>query len=508
MNKNWDKLSELSIEEEVYKDSIEELKPQISWRGDGKFYSVNTLDSNGKRHIFVLERDGKVVSKSERTVGECLNWRPDGSIITTNLFSKEEKETKIMFFEKNGLQHYEFKLDDNEAFIESIEWNLNSELLKIHYKNEKGEKIQIWYRSNYHWYLKQEIKFQDKKILFSEFDKSKPLKLHLFLDNQEQGEYHCYQFNWENLITNNLTIDDPCFAFVINGNKILVTFLRYSIVPPPMSNTEFVFEKNINYVTFNDKNFEFLVQFSDGSVSICKIDFDKESKFEIKYSVLNETEDGLYSNFRQYYLTNKGYFMIEPTNNMKNENLIFYDFEKKENKKISFDKKIMKLIKNNYFNEVLNEKEESNYYLELFDGSIVELDGSLDSRVIKSLKFNYACEDILLFKNTSKKEEEDESMSEEEKKGMLFIGLSSRGILQVNSNIIVSNCTSFMINEDFLLFTTSNHELRIIRLTNSTKIVEESNNFFETKSDKGNESQRSIERGGKLIKAIVNIKNN
>jgi hypothetical protein len=50
--------------------------------------------------------------------------------------------------------------------------------------------------------------------------------------------------------------------------------------------------------------------------------------------------------------------------------------------------------------------------------------------------------------------------------------------------------------------------LRIIRLTNSTKIVEESNNFFETKSDKGNESQRSIERGGKLIKAIVNIKNN
>jgi hypothetical protein len=62
MNKNWDKISEILLEEGLEKQEIKkEDLPMFSWRGDGKFYSINTLDGkiynkkgNGKRHIFVI----------------------------------------------------------------------------------------------------------------------------------------------------------------------------------------------------------------------------------------------------------------------------------------------------------------------------------------------------------------------------------------------------------------------------------------------------------------------
>lgn len=51
----------------------------------------------------------------------------------------------------------------------------------------------------------------------------------------------------------------------------------------------------------------------------------------------------------------------------------------------------------------------------------------------------------------------------------VFIGLTERGRLYFNSHIVCSDCTSFTLNKDFVLFTDSSHVMHIVPRRYSVK---------------------------------------
>jgi elongator complex protein 1 len=140
-------------------DPIDDGRVSISWRGDGSFVAVNSVDSEVRRVIRVYSRDGTLDSVSEpvdRLTGG-LSWRPAGNLIAG--IQRFEGRVDVVFFERNGLRHGQFSLrlsqEDMRTWASEIElyWNISSTSLALCFR----DRVQMWTMGNYHCYLKQEI---------------------------------------------------------------------------------------------------------------------------------------------------------------------------------------------------------------------------------------------------------------------------------------------------------------------------------------------------------------
>ena len=131
----------------------------ISWRGDGAYLAVNSIESDSRRVIRVYSRDGVLESVSEPVDGlvGALSWRPAGNVLAGIQY--RDDHTRVVFFEKNGLRHGQFDLRLSKEEVQtwasaiSLNWNVDSSVLAVCYK----DRIQLWTMGNYHYYLKQEI---------------------------------------------------------------------------------------------------------------------------------------------------------------------------------------------------------------------------------------------------------------------------------------------------------------------------------------------------------------
>lgn len=131
----------------------------ISWRGDGAFVAINSIQADARRVIRVYSREGSLDSVSEPVNGllGALSWRPAGNLIASiqRLFERVE----VVFFERNGLRHGQFTLRLTKAEMEdwaadiSLAWNVDSTVLAVSFL----DRVQLWTMGNYHYYLKQEI---------------------------------------------------------------------------------------------------------------------------------------------------------------------------------------------------------------------------------------------------------------------------------------------------------------------------------------------------------------
>lgn len=124
----------------------------ISWRGDGAFVAVNSVQDGKRRVIRVYSREGALDSASEPVDGleSALSWRPSGNLIAG--IQRRPDRVDVVFFERNGLRHGEFTLRSSSERIK-LEWNSDSTVLAV----LSSDKVQLWTMGNYHWYLKQEI---------------------------------------------------------------------------------------------------------------------------------------------------------------------------------------------------------------------------------------------------------------------------------------------------------------------------------------------------------------
>ena len=131
----------------------------ISWRGDGSYVAVNSIESDSRRVIRVFSREGILDSVSEPVDGllGALSWRPAGNLLAG--VQRLDECVSVVFFERNGLRHGQFELRLDKEDVStwssriSLNWNVDSSVLAVRY----NDKVQLWTMGNYYYYLKQEI---------------------------------------------------------------------------------------------------------------------------------------------------------------------------------------------------------------------------------------------------------------------------------------------------------------------------------------------------------------
>lgn len=231
---------------------FEDGRTTISWRGDGACLALNRVVAKGRRAIRVFTRDGILESVSEPVNGleGALSWRPSGDLISG--VQRWGSQVDVVFFECNGLRHGEFSLrlaeDESKTWASDITlaWNVDSTVLAVCYR----DRVHLWTRANYHYYLKQEIRFDRTMSVLSgslTWHPEKPLKLSALVDDTIFDSECVFRVDRGSTIRPH----DLGVVAVIDGKNLKLTPLKTAMVPPPMSLTEVTAEHNIVGCSFS-----------------------------------------------------------------------------------------------------------------------------------------------------------------------------------------------------------------------------------------------------------------
>ncbi|KAI9664533.1 MAG: hypothetical protein M1821_005979 [Bathelium mastoideum] len=212
----------------------------ISWRGDGAYVAINAIEAGKRRIIRVYSREGVLDSVSEPVdrLESSLSWRPEGSLIAG--VQRLEDRARVVFFERNGLRHGEYDLRLTQAELEdwgsviSLRWNVDSTVLAVSFL----DRIQLWTMGNYHYYLKQEIYFSSAGSISDDLSSvevswhpEQPLRLSLCTIATEMDLN--YAFTTAGGTTS--APNDHGLVSVIDGCNLKITPLRKANIPPPMA---------------------------------------------------------------------------------------------------------------------------------------------------------------------------------------------------------------------------------------------------------------------------------
>ncbi|KAK6933212.1 Elongator complex protein 1 [Dillenia turbinata] len=276
MTHDWDLLYETALEDssEVIdvSEPISAFECSVSWRGDGKYFvTLNVVRDSPSMHkrLKVWERDSGVLhatSELRPFMGVALDWMPSGAKIAAVYDRRtEEKCPSIVFFERNGLERSSFSTNElTNASIEMLRWNCQSDLLASVIRCEKHDSVKIWYFSNNHWYLKQEIRYPKQEGIKCIWDPTKPLQLICWTLS---GQVTVYNFIWLTAVV------EKSLALVIDDSKILVSPLFLSLMPPPLYLFSLKFKSPVRDIAFCSRNSKdhLAACLSDGSLCIVEL---------------------------------------------------------------------------------------------------------------------------------------------------------------------------------------------------------------------------------------------
>lgn len=282
------------------------LSSGLAWRGDGRYVVTCTVDHpdlpprlrvwewpgarlhalgepvsnvvphsitwqpNG-RHIYVarspsVETEGEVTEQVRKgnqapgAQGQAPEVRHVGAW-KRELRRREERDASpelydVLIFERNGLQHGGFTLalpptsggnQKARQEIEQMSWSPDSRVLAIVVQTSSYKSLQLWYRNNWHWYMKYERRF----ATCSAHDRL-PLcwESTIGYDGRGTGSLVALLIGRRPVVgSDNITsgvekmefLWDVCVSprsgtvTVIDGPRLLITPLARGIVPPPLA---------------------------------------------------------------------------------------------------------------------------------------------------------------------------------------------------------------------------------------------------------------------------------
>lgn len=464
--------------------------PQLSWRADGQLFSINSTDVDGKRYIRVWSRDGELISKSETKIeglGNLLSYRPSGEIIASHQYLESRNETRIIFLEKNGLQHYDFLFSQEKSIIHHVQWNSDSDLLCVHSSSpsKEGSIVQLWHRNNYFWYLKYEIDFTNDsfpEMIWWDPEMS-PFRLHI---STKSSNYHIYDFKWDHITTPGETEHNSVMIGVIAGREIKLTPLRFSVIPPPLSVDKILLEDSVSSLSFSENRLFAL----SNKANVFVYEFDitsKPPKFGLpakqigSFSLENYT-NGLGFCPRHLKAISNNLVMAVVSNFEDPQDGEYLQIYKEQEGK-------WELINSTFYsNRILDLSvavHSPRVFVSTHTGEIFfqELNGSAHKY---NISFPQPC---ITLKTCTFGEEE------------ALIGLTERGVLYFNSSIVSSECTSLFVHDSFFLFTTFSNNMRILSRRKSLDDAISIGTSIPSNSTY-DESCRSIERGTVIVGAI------
>ncbi|XP_066223592.1 elongator complex protein 1 [Saccopteryx leptura] len=239
----------------------DDRRPHVTWRGDGQFFAVSVVcPETGARKVRVWNREFALQSTSEPVagLGPALAWKPSGSLIASTQDKPNQQD--VVFFEKNGLLHGHFTLPfmKDEVKVNDLLWNADSTVLAVWLEELPMEEnsalkayVQLWTTGNYHWYLKQSLPFSARgksRVVSLLWDPVTPHRLHVLC----QGwHYLRYDWHWTTDRSAGDHSSDMANVAVIDGNRVLVTVFRQSVVPPPMYTYRLLLPQPANQVLFS-----------------------------------------------------------------------------------------------------------------------------------------------------------------------------------------------------------------------------------------------------------------
>ena len=152
--------------------------------------------------------------------------------------------------ECNGLHHGEFDLvipalvdetnDPTGWEITFIQWHAVTTMLLVGLRavgNPTVSFVQLYYRGNYHWYLKQQFSGDGLQTLgFDRVDANRIYCTQRHVGDNGVVSVLCrvIDFNWN--VTSNALIDTPSnhLVAVVDGKHANITPIGVAIIPPPM----------------------------------------------------------------------------------------------------------------------------------------------------------------------------------------------------------------------------------------------------------------------------------
>eukprot|EP00210_Caulerpa_lentillifera_P000488 g471.t1 len=473
---------------------------EVIWRSDGQYFAVSFVKST-QRCVAIFERDSlKLNGLIEDRFDLCqvMDWQPNGRHLYLASLNKD-RSPEICLYEVNGLPHGSFSLRSKDSVIQSMKWSIDSQLLAVILSNENNRKLQIWRRSNWHWYLKFEKWFEKEfEFLHPFWDVQELHKLHFISQTSSVVELHTLEFAFEYNVSSNGT------SAVIDGNYLKLTPLRWIEIPPPLAAATVEFTQPVQSIAFStciDEKIAVLL--SSGQIEfVCcsnedRWDNDMESNLQ-SFNSDDEIDEVFLKPFMMFYdfpLTglDSAYSILWPVET----HLVLFgklkeDHELKDaicvvNAKEGFCDQSVKtqslpfpLLKPVGFRDSL-------LYLQSFDGGIYT--GRISDGVIEFthvVSFPFPCPSTLLMESNAE---------------VKIAGLSSTGKLYFGDHLVHEKVTSMIQRQiqrsQFLLMTTKDNQLLI-------KPIEDPH---QTKYDSWNGNkgphpsiyQRSIEQGAQLI---------
>ncbi|CAL7938888.1 unnamed protein product [Xylocopa violacea] len=503
------KKAALAKSTEINKNDLDDGLCRITWREDGTLFAVSFLHQESKvRQFKVFNREGILQYTSELTNGleGVLSWKPSGSLIaaTQNLQNKHV----VALFEKNGLKHREFSLPFKPKEVRVIDmfWSPDSEILTIwcQIQEDCSSILQLWIENNYHWYLKQSIKFpMDNSLICATWTTGSYSKRLIILTCKEL--ITC-DYDWTVNHSRGTSVHDKSVIGVIDGNKLLMTGLRIGIVPPPMAHETLETPESINAIVFApnvenndnwiDSNTFFCVSSSNKLLfykhltDSTLLEYEHIGTYNIKWNVSLEHEDSFYNMHHFLWLEENNVLFSLSMNNQSYLCVLTLD--------------------------VVNDQIRGQVtvsHVHIMDGLIQHIIPSPDSKEAYIVMAN----SVIKYTKETELEPTDIHLQDSACKVQVVrigakhsvLSLYHRNYFAINGEQIANNITSFFIHSEFLLLTTVQHTLICLKLNEDDfkQLVEQ--NFaikpWESHLNKKSYTDlniRRVERGSQLIAAI------
>ncbi|KAF2235143.1 IKI3-domain-containing protein [Viridothelium virens] len=483
--------------------SCDDGQSRISWRGDGAYVAINTIESGNRRIVRVYSREGILDSVSEPVDGleGSLSWRPAGNLIAGVQRSKEYAQ--VVFFERNGLRHGQFRLRLTQQELEdwglsiNLRWNNDSTVLAISYLN----RVQLWTMGNYHYYLKQEIHFGSAgnvqgvhPAVGISWHPEQPLRLSVYSICAEMD------LSYTPIVAGGSTFipNDHGWVSVIDGCDLKVTPLKRANVPPPMSLHEVSLDRNATDVAVS-RSGAYIVTLDQRQVTVLKHDYETDG-----YSIASRHD---------ITVDSAGRTLPRQVVFGRDSEIVFLVYSEDSHKDVIYKAALDQgkvtsttLIELPFsISCLISALDHGSIFLESTSGSIYELEyNQHDSDGTNGINGTTINEPAMSAKELLKNPPWPKSCPkieiwQSDEKRIIF-GLTATGTLYATEpwsgrqgSQLARNCTSFLVTQAHLIFTTSQHLLKFVHLT--------AHHDLEVPSDEPetDERCRSIERGAQLV---------
>lgn len=437
-------------------------RTSVSWRGDGAYVAINTVESASRRLIRVYTRDGQLDGVSEPVDGleGALSWRPAGNLMAG--VQRFHDHVDIVFFERNGLRHGQFTLRPTENLLESstcisLEWNTDSTVLAVAF----GSTVQMWTTGNYHWYLKQEILLQSPCSHIS-WHPEKALRIAVastgIFPHTLSTSYNT-DHNPDTVVSTELVFTvargslrpphDFGAVAVIDGKTIKITPFRTANVPPPMALCELEVSHTVIDVAFAHDNSSMAVLHHGG---LDLFEWQTKNGRSLTPRLLAAYDAGvLLKTALQVSLTSP-----------REPDILLYSDEGLKSCRLSLNSGSDRLV--------------------LSDGVVLQEEAIFLQASSATVHSEGACSSVPHFQSKVGRLARLSSAGALEPltagfphqlpwvetiefdDELVAFGLSRGGHLYANSRLLVKNCTSFLVTCDHLIFTTGNHFLKFAHL--------------------------------------------